>query len=85
MKKSVILLAAAILVISCDVPVGGNKRVLKKTDGVVAYYAQDAPHGTYKPSTDTVKAVHMVADTTKSAVAPEVKPATAEEPKMDHH
>jgi len=85
MKKSVILLASAILVISCDLPAGGNKRVLKKTDNVIAYDDPGAPHGTYKPSSDTLKSVHMVEDSTKSAIAPEVTPVKAEEPKTDHH
>lgn len=55
MKKSVILLASAILVISCDVPQGGNKIRLKKTDDVVRYSDPNAPEGTYKPVVDSAK------------------------------
>ncbi|SHK55615.1 hypothetical protein [Epilithonimonas mollis] len=84
MKKSVILLASAILVISCDVPVGGNKGRLKKEGDVVRYDDQNAPHGTYKPAADTAKAAqHVVMDSAK-AVKPEAKPAVAEEPKTQH-
>ena len=69
MKKSILLLAAAVLVVSCDVPQGGNKRVLKKTADVVSYDDPNAPHGTYEPTNDTVKveaAHHVVADTVKA-------------------
>ena len=72
MKKSVILLASALLVISCDLPAGGNKARLVKTDDVVRYDDANAP-----------KAVsHVVADSAKT-VSPEVKPAT--EAPAAHH
>lgn len=84
MKKSVILLASAILVMSCDLPAGGNKRVLKKTDPVVAYDDPNAPHGTYKLEADSAKTVQpAVLDSTK-LVKPEAKPAVSEEPKTIH-
>jgi hypothetical protein len=85
MKKSVILLASAILVVSCDIPAGGNKGRIRKTDEIVRYDDPNAPHGTYKPTADTTAAVHtVVADTAKAVVAPEAKPATAEAPKAEH-
>ena len=61
MKKSLILLASAILVVSCDIPQGGNKGRLKKTDDVVRYDDPNAPHGTYKPSADSAKTEMPVA------------------------
>ncbi len=68
MKKSVILLASAILVVSCDLPAGGNKGRIVKTDEVVRYDDPNAPHGTYKPAEDSAKATtHVVADTAKTA------------------
>ena len=67
MKKSVILLASAILVISCDLPAGGNKGRIVKTDEVVRYDDPNAPHGTYKPAADTTKTTHVVVDTAKTA------------------
>jgi len=84
MKKSVILLASAIILVSCDIPAGGNKGRIKKTDEVVRYDDPNAPHGTYKPTADTTAAVHTAADTAKAVVAPEAKPATAEAPKAEH-
>lgn len=77
MKKSVILLASAILVVSCDIPQGGNKGRLKKTDDVVRYSDPGAPQGTYKPTTDSAK-VEAKADTLKTE-----KPV-AETPKAEH-
>ncbi len=84
MKKSVILLASAILVVSCDLPAGGNKGRLKKEEGVVRYDDPNAPHGTYHPTADSTKTVsHVVADSAK-VVAPEAKPTTEEAPKAEH-
>jgi hypothetical protein len=84
MKKSVILLASAILVVSCDLPAGGNKGRIVKTDDIVRYDDPNAPHGTYKPEADSAKTVsHVVADSAKVAT-PEVKPATGEAHKAEH-
>ncbi len=85
MKKTLILLASAVLVVSCDIPAGGNKGRLKKTEEVVRYDDPNAPHGTYHPTEDTAKVTNkvMVADSAKT-VKPEAKPATAEEPKAAH-
>ncbi len=86
MKKSVLLLASAILVISCDLPAGGNKGRLKKEAEVVRYDDQNAPHGTYKPTVDTAKAVHTVADTAKAATMESevTAPGNLEAPKAAH-
>mgnify|MGYP007088035619 FL=1 len=85
MKKSVILLASAILVVSCDLPAGGNKGRLKKTDEVVRYDDPNAPHGTYHPTADSTKAVsHVVADSAKT-VTSEAKPAATAESPAEHH
>ena len=76
-------MASAILVVSCDLPAGGNKWRLKKTDEVVRYDDPNAPHGTYHPTADSTKAVsHVVADSAKT-VSPEVQPAT--EAPAAHH
>ncbi|WP_312768112.1 hypothetical protein [Epilithonimonas sp.] len=85
MKKSVILLASALLVISCDIPAGGNKGRLKKEGDVVRYDDPNAPHGTYHPTTDSTKTVSqaVVADSAKVAT-PEAKPATEEAHKAEH-
>jgi len=85
MKKTLILLASAVLVVSCDIPAGGNKGRIKKAEDVVRYDDPNAPHGTYKPTEDTVKATGQVimVDSAKT-VKPEAKPATAEEPKAAH-
>ena len=78
MKKSVILLASAILVVSCDLPAGGNKGRLKKTDEVVRYDDPNAP-------ADSTKAVsHVVADSAKT-VTSEAKPAATAEAPAEHH
>ncbi|WP_379964580.1 hypothetical protein [Epilithonimonas sp. UC225_85] len=86
MKKSVILLASAILVVSCDIPAGGNKGRLKKTDEIVRYDDPNAPHGTYKPTADTAKAVHTIADTAKatSMESKATAPSATEAPKAEH-
>lgn len=86
MKKSVILLASAILVISCDIPAGGNKGRLKKEGDIVRYDDPNAPHGTYSPAADTVKAVHQIADTAKASTmeSKATAPATVEAP-AEHH
>ena len=86
MKKSVILLASAILVVSCDIPAGGNKGRIVKTDEVVRYDDPNAPHGTYKPAADTAKATHIIADTAKTATMESkvTAPGNAEAPKAEH-
>jgi|GEM_PF-559725 len=86
MKKSVILLASAILVVSCDLPAGGNKGRIVKTDEVIRYDDPNAPHGTYKPAADTAEAVHKIADTAKAASmeSKATAPATTEAPKAEH-
>ncbi len=86
MKKSVILLASAILVVSCDLPAGGNKGRLKKEGDVVRYDDPNAPHGTYHPTADSTKAVvsHVVADSAKT-VTSEAKPSVATEASAEHH
>jgi len=86
MKKSVILLASAILVISCDIPAGGNKGRLKKEGDIVRYDDPNAPHGTYAPASDTAKAVHSIADTAKASTmeSKATAPATTEAPKAEH-
>jgi len=81
----VILLASALLVISCDLPAGGNKGRIVKTDDVVRYDDPNAPHGTYKPAADSTKAVsHVVTDSAKT-VTSEGKPATTAEAPAEHH
>ena len=85
MKKSVILLASALLVISCDIPAGGNKGRLKKEGDIVRYDDSNAPHGTYVPTADSTKTVsHVVADSAKTATA-EAKPAATTEAPAEHH
>lgn len=56
MKKSVLLLASALVIVSCSLPEGGNKGRVKKTDDVVRYDDPNAPKGTYKAVVDTTKA-----------------------------
>ena len=86
MKKSMILLASAFLVISCDIHAGGNKGRIMKTDEVVRYDDPNAPKGTYKPAADTAQAVHKIADTAKAASmeSKATAPATTEAPKAGH-
>ena len=81
-----ILLASAFLVISCDIPAGGNKGRIMKTDEVVRYDDPNAPKGTYKPAADTAQAVHKIADTAKAASmeSKATAPATTEAPKAGH-
>ena len=76
MKKFVLLLALAVLVISCDIPQGGNKGRIKKTDDIVRYDDPGAPQGTYKPSSDSTKI--SVKDSVKT------KTPIAEVPKTKH-
>lgn len=83
MKKTLILLASAVLVVSCDIPAGGNKGRLKKEGEVVRYDDPNAPHGTYHPKEDSTKAVsHIVADSAKVDM-PVAKPEV-EAPKAEH-
>ncbi|HBR12635.1 MAG TPA: hypothetical protein DD740_10675 [Chryseobacterium sp.] len=85
MKKTVILLASVVLLVSCNLPQGGNKRVLKQTEDVVAYNDPGAPHGTYKPTADSAKAVQPVVSDSAKTVTNQVKPsAAAEVPKTEH-
>lgn len=55
MKKSVLLLASALFVVSCSLPEGGNKGRIKKSDDVVRYDDPNAPHATYEAKADTAK------------------------------
>ena len=79
-------MASAFLVISCDIPAGGNKGRIMKTDEVVRYDDPNAPKGTYKPAADTAQAVHKIADTAKAASmeSKATAPATTEAPKAEH-
>ena len=85
MKKSVILLASALLVISCDLPAGGNKARLVKTDDVVRYDDANAPKGTFKPKADSTKAVSHVVAVSAKTVTSEAKPAASADAPAEHH
>lgn len=54
MKKLVFAVAAASFLVSCGLPEGGNKGVLKKTEDVVRYDDENAEAPTYKEKTDSV-------------------------------
>ena len=56
MKKIVFAIAAVSLLVSCELPAGGNKGALKKTDDVVRYDDENAEAPTYKEKTDTTTA-----------------------------
>ena len=74
-------MASVAMLMSCDLPQGGNKRVLKQTDDVVQYSDPGAPVGTYKASADTAKAVqHVVAADSAKTVSKEVKTVEAAKP-----
>ena len=78
MKKTVLL-------VSCELPQGGNKRVLKQTDDVVAYNDPNAPEGTYKPAADSAKAVQpVVSDSVKANNGEKPAAAATEAPKAEH-
>ena len=53
MKKIVFAIAAVSLLVSCELPAGGNKGALKKTDDVVRYDDENAEAPTYKEKTDS--------------------------------
>ena len=53
MKKLVFAVAAASFLVSCGLPEGGNKGVLKKTEDVVRYDDENAEAPTYKAKTDS--------------------------------
>ena len=53
MKKIVFAIAAVSLLVSCELPAGGNKGALKKTDDVVRYDDVNAEAPTYKEKTDS--------------------------------
>lgn len=53
MKKLVFAVAAASFLVSCGLPEGGNKGVLKKTEDVVRYDDENAEAPTYKEKTDS--------------------------------
>ena len=53
MKKLVFAVAAACFLVSCGLPEGGNKGVLKKTEDVVRYDDENAEAPTYKEKTDS--------------------------------
>ena len=54
MKKLVFAVAAASFLVSCGLPEGGNKGVLKKTEDVVRYDDENAEAPTYQEKTDSV-------------------------------
>lgn len=53
MKKLVFAVATASFLVSCGLPEGGNKGVLKKTEDVVRYDDENAEAPTYKEKTDS--------------------------------
>ena len=53
MKKLVFAVAVASFLVSCGLPEGGNKGVLKKTEDVVRYDDENAEAPTYKEKTDS--------------------------------
>ncbi|WDT67481.1 hypothetical protein [Cloacibacterium sp. TD35] len=53
MKKLVFAVAAASFLVSCGLPEGGNKGVLKKTEDVVRYDDENAEAPTYKEKMDS--------------------------------
>lgn len=53
MKKLVFAVAAASFLVSCGLPEGGNKGVLKKTEDVIRYDDENAEAPTYKEKTDS--------------------------------
>ena len=53
MKKLIFAVAAASFLVSCGLPEGGNKGVLKKTEDVVRYDDENAEAPTYKEKTDS--------------------------------
>lgn len=84
MKKTVILLASVVLLVSCELPQGGNKRVLKQTDDVVAYNDPGAPKGTYKPASDSAKTVQPVSVDSTKVSADSKKPVSAVATPAEH-
>ena len=61
MKKLVFAVAAASFLVSCGLPEGGNKGVLKKTEDVVRYDDENAEAPTYKEKTDSATVEHPAA------------------------
>ncbi|PPZ91052.1 hypothetical protein C3729_10275 [Cloacibacterium normanense] len=61
MKKLVFAVAAASFLVSCGLPEGGNKGVLKKTEDVVRYDDENAEAPTYKEKTDSATVVEQPA------------------------
>lgn len=61
MKKLVFAVAAASFLVSCGLPEGGNKGVLKKTEDVVRYDDENAEAPTYKEKTDSATVDQPVA------------------------
>ena len=55
MKKLVLAVAAASFLVSCGLPEGGNKNVVKRTDDVVRYDDENAEASTYKEKSDSAK------------------------------
>ena len=53
MKKLVFAIATVSLLVSCGLPEGGNKGVLKQTEDVVRYDDVNAEAPTYKEKTDS--------------------------------
>ena len=68
MKKSVLLLASALLIVSCNVPEGGNKSRIFVDGDVVRYDDPNAVPGTYKAETDSTKPAPVL---TSEVAAPE--------------
>lgn len=53
MKKLVFAIATVSLLVSCGLPEGGNKGVLKQTEDVVRYDDANAEAPTYQEKTDS--------------------------------
>ena len=65
MKKLVFAVAAASFLVSCGLPEGGNKGVLKKTEDVVRYDDENAEAHTYKEKTDSATVEQPAAEEVK--------------------
>ena len=65
MKKLVFAVAAASFLVSCGLPEGGNKGVLKKTEDVVRYDDENAEAPTYKEKTDSATVEQPAAEEVK--------------------
>lgn len=72
MKKILFTLAATAVLVSCDLPAGGNKGVLKKTEDVVRYSDAHAEKGTFVAQPDST-----ATDSVQAVAAPVVTDSTA--------